>query len=84
MMPSVFAESISLDNSVTGSQGMFGKNPEQTVLLEISTSGHVHVTHDVQYDTTVRYVEFVKGTVSNLEVYDKNGKAIRINYTCML
>jgi len=51
-------------------QEMFGKIPEQTILIEISADGDVHVTHDVKHGTSVRYVEFVKGTVSNVEVHD--------------
>jgi len=51
-------------------QEMFGKIPEQTILIEISADGHVHITHDVKQGTSVRYVEFVKGTTSNVEVHD--------------
>ena len=41
-------------------QEMFGKIPEQTVLIKISADGHGHVTHDVEHDTSVRFVDFVK------------------------
>jgi len=51
-------------------QEMFGKIPEQTILIEISADGHVHITHDVKHSTSVRYVEFVKGITSNVEVHD--------------
>jgi len=81
IIPNAFAQSISLDNQVEGTQGMFGSNPEQTVLIEISAGGHVHITHDVQRDNAVRYVEFVKGTVSNLEVHDKNGEDVEFSKT---
>ena len=49
---------------------MFGKIPEQTILIEISANGDVHITHDVKHDTSIRFVEFVKGTTSNVEVHD--------------
>ena len=51
-------------------QEMFGKIPEQTILIEISANGDVHITHDVKHHTSVRFVEFVKGTTSNVEVHD--------------
>jgi len=51
-------------------QEMFGNIPEQTILIEISADGHVHITHDVKHSTSVRYVEFVKGITSNVEVHD--------------
>jgi len=72
--PNVFAQ-------IQGEQGTFGKIPEQTILLEISSSGHVHVIHDVQRESGVRYIEFVKGSVSNIEVHDKNGDEVEFGKT---
>ena len=59
-------------------KSMFGQMPEQTILLEISADGKVHVTHEIEHGTsTPRYVEFIKGTASNIEVHDiRNGEEI--------
>ena len=75
IIPNAFAQSTE-DNAA-----MFGKIPEQTVLIEISASGSVHITHDVERDSSTRYVEFVKGNVSNIEVYDKNGEDVLFGQT---
>ena len=72
MVPTAFAQSID------GKESIFGAMSDQTILLEISADGKVHVTHDVEYDTsTPRYIEFIKGTTSNIEVYDsKSGEEV--------
>ena len=64
IVPSAFAQSMESNPE------MFGKIPEQTILIEISANGDVHITHDVKHDTSIRFVEFVKGTTSNVEVHD--------------
>jgi len=67
--PNVFAQ-------MQGEQAMFGIIPEQSLVMEISASGQVHVTHNVQSESGTRYVEFLKGAISNLEVHDKNGEEV--------
>ena len=58
-------------------ESLFGQIPEQTITLEISAGGNVHVIHDVSSGpSSTRYVEFIQGNTSNVEVHDKNGEEI--------
>ena len=77
VIPNAFAQSTE-----DGPQGTFGKFPEnQSITIDISADGAVHVTHDVKRDQGSRYVEFVKGTVSNIEVHDTNGDDVLFGET---
>ena len=46
-------------------ESLFGQIPEQTITLEISAGGNVHVIHDVSSGpSSTRYVEFIQGNTS--------------------
>ena len=61
-------------------ESLFGQIPEQTVTLEISADGHVHVIHDVKSGpSSTRYVEFIAGSYSNVEVHDKNVEKVDVS-----
>jgi len=54
-------------------QILFGERANQSILIEISANGLVHVTHDVGSGSSSRFVEFIRGSVDNVKVHDKNG-----------
>ena len=64
---------ISFVIPASAQQISIGTPAAQTVEVNISENGTVHVTHDIKQRSQVNQVTLVKGTIKNLKVVDERG-----------
>ena len=64
---------ISFVIPASAQQISIGTPAAQTVEVNISENGTVHVTHDIKQRNQVNQVTLVKGTIKNLKVVDERG-----------